>query len=273
MILLIFIFGLIFGSFINALVWRLHKQEAAKSKKAKSKYSLTKGRSQCVNCHHQLGAADLVPVLSWVALAGKCRYCKKPISAQYPTVELFTAFLFGLSYWFWPYSFNLLGFIAFFVWLYCLILLIILFVYDLKWFILPNILVLNLTIGAVILTVLIAIIKLDFYFILQAFLASLILFGIFYIIFQVSGGKWIGGGDVKIAVSLGLFAATPAKAFLLIFLSSVIGTLLAIPLLLGNKLNLKSYVPFGPLLIIATVLIVLFGNQMISWYLQTFLYI
>ena len=101
-VLILFVFGLIFGSFVNAYVWRFKKRKNWVSE-----------RSICPNCKHVLRAKDLVPVLSWLSLRGKCRYCKKPISAQYPAVELFTALLFALSYAFWPYSLTLLGWLAF----------------------------------------------------------------------------------------------------------------------------------------------------------------
>ncbi|MEX2014368.1 MAG: prepilin peptidase, partial [Candidatus Saccharimonadales bacterium] len=97
------LFGLSLGSFINALVWRLWQQENKKQKtKNDRRYSILKGRSICPHCKHILQAKDLIPVLSWVLLRGKCRYCNKPISAQYPLVEAGTAALFILSYVFWP---------------------------------------------------------------------------------------------------------------------------------------------------------------------------
>jgi prepilin signal peptidase PulO-like enzyme (type II secretory pathway) len=97
------VLGLCFGSFANALVWRVHEQagQAAK-KKPDKKYlkqlSVAKGRSMCPNCKHELVAKDLIPVLSWLALGGKCRYCAKPISIQYPLVEVALASLFVVSY-------------------------------------------------------------------------------------------------------------------------------------------------------------------------------
>src|SRR3954465_436221 len=97
------VLGLCLGSFVNALVWRLHEQEEGGSKKAAAKkLSIIKGRSMCPHCKHALKPIDLIPVISWLSLRGKCRYCSKPISIQYPIVELSTALLFVVSYIWWP---------------------------------------------------------------------------------------------------------------------------------------------------------------------------
>src|SRR5665213_2769212 len=95
-IALLALLGLVFGSFVNALVWRLHEQEVLlekrkkPSKKQLEKLSILNGRSMCPHCKHELAIKDLVPLFSWIALKGKCRYCGKPISWQYPVVELLT---------------------------------------------------------------------------------------------------------------------------------------------------------------------------------------
>src|SRR4051812_13278636 len=98
-IAVLIVFGLCLGSFVNALVWRVHEQEAAK--KPNKKLSVLNGRSMCPHCEHELAAKDLIPVLSWLSLGGKCRYCHKPISKQYPLVELLTALLVVGSYIWW----------------------------------------------------------------------------------------------------------------------------------------------------------------------------
>jgi leader peptidase (prepilin peptidase) / N-methyltransferase len=137
---------LIAGSFINALVWRLQKQLDKEGNPKKSNfqnptsniYSITKGRSMCPNCKHTLVAKDLVPLFSWVLLKGKCRYCHKPISVQYPAVELITAVLFALSYLFWPFVLSGAEWIIFIGYLFTLVILIALAIYDLKTYLLPS---------------------------------------------------------------------------------------------------------------------------------------
>ena len=95
--------------------------------------------------------------------------------------------------------------------------------------------------------------------------------GTFWLLFQVSAGKWIGGGDVKLAIVLGLLAGTPLKALLVLFFSSVIGTICSLPILLKGKQAMKVQVPFGPFLLAATVVVVLFGTRVIDWYTQQLL--
>jgi prepilin signal peptidase PulO-like enzyme (type II secretory pathway) len=273
-IVILALLGLVFGSFVNAFVWRLHEQELLLEKKKKptkkqlGKFSILKGRSMCPDCQHELVAKDLVPVLSWLSLRGKCRYCAKPISWQYPVVEVVTSLLFILSYWYWPASITGLEVQHFVVWLGFIVMFMALAVYDLHWFLLPNRVVYPLIIVATVETVVLALYGHQISLVLQPALGALVIAGTFWVLFQVSNGGWIGGGDVKLAVVLGLLAGTPVKALLVLFFSSVIGTICSIPLLLKGKSAMKLKVPFGPFLLAATVVVVLFGTSFIDWYSQ-----
>jgi prepilin signal peptidase PulO-like enzyme (type II secretory pathway) len=271
------VFGLILGSFVNAWVWRLHEQEELLEKKKKpskkqlDELSILKGRSMCPNCHHELAAKDLLPLFSWLYLRGKCRYCQKPISWQYPLVELVTAALFALSYLCWPADFSSIEVFKFVVWLGFLVTFMALTVYDLRWFLLPNKVVYPLIGIAALETVIVAIYGKDPSLLIAPVLGALVIAGTFWVLFQVSGGKWIGGGDVKLAIVLGLLAGTPLKALLVLFFSSIIGTIFSIPLLLRGKKSLKVQVPFGPFLMAATVIVVLFGQAILDWYTERLL--
>jgi leader peptidase (prepilin peptidase)/N-methyltransferase len=266
------VLGLIFGSFVNAFVWRLHEQEELRDRKKKptkaqlDTFSILKGRSMCPDCRHELAAKDLVPLFSWLSLKGRCRYCGKPISWQYPAVEASTAVLFAVSYLFWPVDISGIGLFQFIVWLGFIVAFMALAVYDLRWYLLPNRIVYPLIVVAALETVIVAISGKDIGLLIQPLLGALVLSGTFWLLFQVSAGRWIGGGDVKLAVVLGLLAATPLKALLVLFFSSVIGTICSIPILLRGKKALKAQVPFGPFLLAATVVVVLFGQQIIDWY-------
>ena len=280
-IVILVLIGLCLGSFVNALVWRLKKQEeledsrselAKKHKTPNSKllnpnFSILRGRSMCPNCKHQLAALDLIPVFSWIILKAKCRYCHKKISWQYPLVELLMALLFVVSYIFWPTDLQLVWqYVNFVSWLIILVGLVALAVYDIKWMILPDKIVF-LLIGIALFSIMIQLLTgrpiNDLYGIIWSVIIG---GGIFWVIFQVSKGKWIGGGDVKLGFLLGLLVAKPEYAFLLLFLASLIAMLFTMPLLITKKLKKDSKVPFGPFLITACFITVLFGDSLLNAY-------
>jgi leader peptidase (prepilin peptidase) / N-methyltransferase len=260
--IIIIVIGLALGSFINAYVWRIRKQEKSKSKK----YSILTGRSMCTDCGHKLATKDLVPIFSWLSLKGKCRYCQKPISSQYPIVEALTAILFLLSYIYWPYAFHGQGITYLVIWLILLVNLIALAVYDIKWMLLPNKIVYPLYFLVIIqLLATLMFFSGGLHYILNSLLGMLIGGGIFYVLFMVSDGKWIGGGDVKLGALLGLYLGSGINAILLIFFASVIGSVYSLTLMVLGKLDRKAVVPFGPFLILAAFILVLWSSSIVSW--------
>jgi leader peptidase (prepilin peptidase) / N-methyltransferase len=265
LLLIIVILGLCLGSFLNAFVYRLNENTKIKSRK--NKLSITKGRSICPSCKHVLGPMDLFPVLSWVFLRGKCRYCKNKISPQYPVVEILTAIFFLISFIDWPYGFSVFGWVEFILWLLILTHFIILSVYDFKWLILPNKIVFFLSIVGIIEVAMISFSNhKDYLSFIGSLLAGGLLFGFFYILFQLSSGKWIGGGDVKIAFVLGVIAITPINAMVLIFIASVLGTFFSLPSITLKKRKLNSHIPFGPFLILATFIVFIYSSNIQSIY-------
>jgi len=269
-IVLLAILGLIAGSFINALVWRLHEQSDGSEKTVD--LSILKGRSVCPNCHHKLAAKDLLPVISWLLLRGKCRYCGKPISSQYPVVELITAALFVASYVWWPHDLDNSQKFLLAVWLVALVGLIALAVYDLKWKLLPNRLIYPLSVVAG-LYALVSVVTADspLKTLLEVILAVVIGGGFFYVLFQLSDGKWIGGGDVKLGWLLGLIVGTPGGSVLFIFIGALAGSLVSLPLMATKRLKRTSTVPFGPFLILGAMVAQLFGASILAWYRRTFI--
>lgn len=270
-IVVLVISGLCFGSFVNALVWRLHEQskKSQKSKVKSQKYSIVHGRSMCPDCQHGLAWYDLLPVISWLSLAGKCRYCRQSIAWQYPIVELSTAVLFVISYVFWPSNFNLLSSdFLFALWLTFLTGFMALTIYDLKWMILPNRIIFPLQALALVyaMVVIITTTGSKANLIISTILSVGCSAGLFFVIFQVSHGKWIGGGDVKLAVILGLILGSPVQAFLMLFIASFMGSVVGLPLMLLGKAKRNTKLPFGPFLIGATLLVYLFGASILGWY-------
>lgn len=253
----LFFVGLCLGSFVNAAVWRI-----------KNKKDLLKDRSECTHCHHKLSWLDLVPVLSWVFLRGKCRYCKKPISAQYPLVELGVATFFVASLAFWPYGFsNTNEILHFIIWLVAGVGLTILFVYDIRWLLLPDRVVFPLIGLGILMAILYGLESTSFISYATDLVGSLlILSGFYFILFILSGGRWVGFGDIKLGAALALLLCDWKLALLTLFLANLIGTLVFAPALVTKKIKRTSHVPFGPFLIIGFVIAGIFGVHIIEWY-------
>ena len=236
-------FGLFIGSFLNCVIYR-----------TENKRSFLKGRSFCPHCKHTLSWLDLIPVFSYLFLGGKCRYCRKQISVQYPLVELATGFLF---FWIW----NLFGILNFGFWILISCFLIIIFVYDLKHFIIPD----SVLFPAIVIS-LGYIFIFNYELLVNHVLSALAASGFFGVIVLISRGKWMGMGDVKLAILIGLLLGYP-NILVSLFFTFLIGAIIGVGLIFFKKKTLKSEVPFGPFLIVGIYIALFFGNQIINWYL------
>jgi len=252
--------GVCLGSFANAAIWRL-----------KVRKDIVRDRSECTHCHHKLAANDLIPVVSWLMLRGKCRYCHKKIDDN-PLVELSVGVYLVASYLLWPAMLNSnYAVFDFGLWLLYGVGLAILFMYDLRWYLLPDRVVWPLVVLGTV----------DFIargvsehlsmqqFFTEAGLALLVISGLYYMLYLVSKGKWVGFGDVKLGIFMGL-ALGWQMGLLTLFLANLIGCLVIIPGLLSGKLKRDSQVPFGPLLIVGFVIAGLWGQRLIDWYMNLF---
>ncbi len=247
----IFLLGLTVGSFLNCVIYRLHSKNIGIG-------ISDKRRSYCPHCKHTLGWKDLIPVLSFIILRGKCRYCKKNISWQYPIVEIATGALFLLIFSFQSVfnQFSVFNFI-----IACF--LIIIFVYDLKHYIIPD----KVIYPAIVITLAYRIVSgLDLPTVLAAFGAA----GFFATIVLVSRGKWMGIGDIKLAFLMGLLLGWP-NILTAMFISFILGAVIGLSLLIARKKTLKSEVPFGPFLVTGTFLAMFWGSWLVDWYLSLFL--
>jgi prepilin signal peptidase PulO-like enzyme (type II secretory pathway) len=157
-----------------------------------------------------------------------------------------------------------------FVWLTLLVVLVALFVYDLRWMVLPNKLVAVFSALALVKILLLSF-ETGAAALVLASAGAVTLGGIFYLLHAISDGKWIGGGDVKLGFGLGLLAGNPVGALLLLFIASLLGSLISLPQLISRNLSLSSRLPFGPLLIIAAFVVVLIGQDIINVYQDIFL--
>lgn len=274
------LFGLCLGSFAGASVWRLRAQQLKADKKAGekidakeyrklkvlTKHSLTKDRSVCLNCGYALQWYDLIPLVSWISLKGKCRRCRKSIGAFEPLMELGTALFFVASYLLWPApldSFQTI--VPFVLWLVAGVGLAILFAYDAKWFLLPDAITFSVIgIAAVSVIFRLFFVESPIDLVISTAGAVAILSGLYLLIYLVSKGQWVGFGDVKLGLALGLLLADWQLAFVALFLANLVGCVVVIPGMIAGKLKRTSAVPFGPLLIIGTVLAQFFGAFLIG---------
>ena len=252
----IFLLGLAAGSFLNCIIYRL-----------KTKESFLLKRSYCPHCKHKLSWPDLIPVLSFFILRGKCRYCGKKISWQYPLVELATGILFVLilNYEVGIMNYALLSFGSILNSLFLILtscFLIIIFVYDLKHYIIPD----KIVYPAIFISFLYNLLYSKSH-ILNSIYSAVGASLFFLIIFLLSRGKWLGFGDVKLAFLIGLFLGFP-NILVALFSAFFLGAIIGIGLILTGKKNLKSEVPFGPFLVTGTFLALFWGEELINWYLN-----
>lgn len=281
------LFGFCMGSFAGASVWRLRANQLEKDKKDgelvdKTEYAnlkkLTKktiltDRSQCLHCSYELKWYDLIPLFSWIFLKGKCRKCGKKIGYFEPLIEISVALLFVFSYFLWPYSLNSpINISMFILWLASGVGLTILFAYDLKWLLLPDNISFSVMAIGLINAILAVVSSADKNGAIMSIIGALaILSGIYWLLYMVSKGKWIGFGDIKLGIGLALMLADWRLAFVALFTANLIGCLMVIPGLITGKLKRDSHIPFGPLLIIGSVIAMLAGNWLIDiFFFNTF---
>lgn len=298
--------GLIFGSFAGAQVWRLrayqlrdddkrlaslnkqkklnesNKQEKAELSADSADRKLERRRldgllgsvqqdySRCLHCQHRLGWYDLLPLASWLSTTGKCRYCRQSIGYFEPVMELGMAAFFVLSYLLWPVELTgALEIGQFIVWLLAGVALGVMFAYDAKWFLLPDIIMVPFTALAALYA------GLELYqggvsleSVVSLGGAIAVLSGLYWLLHMVSNGAWVGFGDVKLGVGLALLLGQFQLAIVALFLANLFGTLLVLPQLLTGKLDRKSPIPFGPLLILGMLTTHFWGLKIIDWYIN-----
>lgn len=260
-ILLVFLLGASIGSFLNVIVYRVYKKQ-----------SFVTGRSRCPKCNKQISSKDLVPLFSYLWIKGKCRFCKNKISIEYFVVELLAGLIFVgffLKYFdinFVPYNENFSNSILFLArdWLIICYMFVV-FLYDLKHFIILDKVVFsglilfflfNLGLG---------------YNLNELVLSALGISGFFAFQYYISKGKWIGGGDVKFGLLMGVILGWPESGVALL-LSYWIGAIVGVFLIMIGKKKLGSQLPFGTFLAVSVLFTMYCSQLLIDWYLQ-FLYL
>ncbi|MDT8271609.1 MAG: prepilin peptidase [Desulfomonilia bacterium] len=240
------VFGLFIGSFLNVCIYRIPKAE-----------SVVWPGSRCPQCLNHIRAWDNIPVFSYLFLRGKCRYCGTRIALRYPVVELLSALLavtflirFGLS----------IPFVIYYLW--ACTLLVITFI-DLDHQIIPD----GLSLGGIGVGF-IAVIWLPVAYrdaLIGLVLGAGILIAIIYGYYFLTGKQGMGGGDVKLLAMIGVFTGWQGVLFTL-FSASLMGTLVGIPWTFLQKKGMQAAIPFGPFLSMGALIYVLWGSDIVQWY-------
>lgn len=247
--LVLFFIGLFVGSFLNVVVDRLLTKE-----------SIIYPPSHCDHCKKKIVWYDLIPVVSFAFLRGQCRHCHAKLSFYYPITEIVTGVLFAAAFIFFGGNIT-----AFVFSLFIIALLIILFFTDLKYGLLPFFVMLPLTLLTVLMLGILSPQQLP-----NHVLSGLGAFGFFFILFAATKGRGMGLGDVIYAFFMGLFLGYP-KIILGLYLAFLTGALVSLILIISKKKKLSGgTVPFGPFLIVGTVVSWIGGSILIQ-YIQQFL--
>ena len=246
--IIIFCFGLSIGSFMNSWVWRTHEN-----------LGIARARSMCPRCRYVVRWYDNIPLLSFFALRGRCRNCERRIIWQYPAVELWSGIMFlAVILWHglgaWVFSIEL------FRDLVILVFLTFIFIYDLQYREIFNF-------ATVIPGVALFLTALVFgWQDLPSMLAGVFVgAGFFLLLYLLSKGAWIGGGNVRLGFFMGVILGWPKILAALLF-AYIIGAVVSLILVLAGKKTLKSETPFGTYLVVGTMIALFGGEALIKWY-------
>ena len=244
------IYGLVIGSFLNVVIWRLPRHE-----------SLVSPRSHCPGCDAPIAVHDNIPLLSWLMLRGRCRHCGEPISIRYPFIELATAVLFAAVGARFAHSWALPAFLV------LTAALIAISAIDLEHFIIPNRIVYPVGFASVILLAAAAAIEHDWSRFAHALLGAAGAF-MFFFILHIVAPRGMGFGDVRLSFVLGLFLGWMGGLYVFggLFTGFLLGAVIGSVLIAVGSRGRKQHIPFGPFLAAGTMIFVLFGDPIVSWW-------
>jgi len=240
---LLFLLGAAWGSFLFVFSWRLPKGE-----------DFISGRSKCAKCHKKLTWWELIPIISYVALMGRCKSCKKAISWVYFAIEIVVGLLFVTGYQMFGVS------VEYALFLFEISALIVIFLIDLYTTWVYEMIVLP-TIGIVLATQLIFGIDPLLYII-----GGLAGAGVFWVQYAFSRGKWVGKGDIRIGALIGVILGWKVL-FVALVTGYIFGATAAVILILSKKKKRSDMIPFGPFLVTGTIIGILWGQQILDCYI------
>ncbi|MFQ2216487.1 prepilin peptidase [Aeromonas dhakensis] len=273
---LVFLFSLMIGSFLNVVIHRLpimlEREWQAEylsyfnpetQLQQEERYNLMVPRSACPHCGHAITAMENIPLLSWLWLKGRCRECQAPISARYPLVELLTALLSLVVAATFPPGWALLAALLL-TWV-----LVALTFIDLDKMLLPDQLTLPLLWGGLLFNLAGGFVPLADA-VIGAMAGYLVLWSLYWAFKLLTGKEGMGYGDFKLLAALGAWLGWQALPIVLL-LSSLVGAIIGISLILLRNHHQNKPIPFGPYLAIAGWIALLWGDTITRWYLTTFL--
>lgn len=255
--MLVFLLGLSLGSFANCLIWRLYKEEKII------------GRSYCPKCQHNIAWYDNIPLLSYLLLKRKCRHCQQDISIQYPIIELSMAILF-LFFWWQQLDFRILPGLVFwetisvsFFWLRLSFVLmavwtlIVVFVFDLRYYLVSTLLVWPATAFFLIINIIMGVSW-------SNLLLGMVFGGLFFLIqYLITKGKGIGEGDIYLGVLLGSIFSLSIYLAAAIFIAYILGSLIGILLMILNKKTWGSRLPLGVFLSLGAIITLILEQEIL----------
>ena len=248
----IFIIGIIFGSFFNVCIYRIPEKQ-----------SISNPPSHCPNCNTRLKPRDLVPIFSYLLSGRKCRYCKEKISSRYAIVELLTGILFLIVFNKFYLDISTVYYLVL-----TSILIIITFI-DINHYIIPDGLLIIGSIFAIVFNIIFKTITIK-----ESLLGAIICGGgvlaIVYLIEFIVKKEVMGGGDIKLFAMIGLFLGIK-NSLLSALISVYVGAIFGVIMIICSKIKkseFNSMIPYGPFISIATFVVMLYGDNIINWYMK-----
>lgn len=253
----IFLFGLAVGSFLNVCIYRIPLPDVSIH---------SPRRSFCSECNETIKVYDNIPVLSYLILWGKCRYCKARISVIYPLVELATGTLFLLMFYHFGLTLELLLALAF------IAVLLPISVIDVRYYIIPNVIIATGLILGVVIVCAIAYQRADVWYLLTRLIGAVTGGTALWVIAVIGGAVLrktaMGGGDIKLMALIGLFLGAWPQLVMVIAFSALSGAIVGSALILSGRKSRQSPIPYGPFLAGAAMLVLLWGDKLWDMYLR-----
>jgi len=243
--IIFFISGLAVGSFLGVVAYRMPR-----------KLSIVRPSSYCVSCNRKIPFYDNIPLVSYILLKGRCRYCKEKIPLNNFLIEIITGALFVINYFFFGLSIKTLAGI-----ILCSVLVLISFI-DIEFKVIPNIIVLPFTLVGLAFSIFL---NLEEWWFPVVFSAGAFLF---MLIIHLISPHGMGMGDVKLSLMIGAFLVRDVVAAL--FLGFMLGVIYGVSLIIVKKKGLKHQIPFGPFISIGSMIALFWGDNILKWYVSFF---